>query len=241
MRDRLNHGVRCIGHRVLKHAELLLCRDVLRDRVEVVERGHGAPAEREHPRVHRLHVVKELAELAPVLDLIKREVLDGRARDDHAVVLLPLDLAEPLVEIFEVAWRRVLARVVVRDAECDVAQRRGPPQHPAQLKVRLLLEWHEVQNKDLDARHGLLEPLLPVRPGGFHPHALRLELLERWEARVEARRHQDSRRSVKGSLVAPRDVRGSARPTPCGAARGEQRPHDRHALILSQSWVVCLD
>ena len=87
---------------VLIDAEDLLLRPMLRDAVVIVEPRLRAPADVERREGVLLAPLHDLRDLVPVGDLLKGILLDRRARDDEAVVLLMAHLGKRPVELREI-------------------------------------------------------------------------------------------------------------------------------------------
>ena len=108
------HLVEAVGQEVvlvaetlLEHAEKLGSEHFLWDAVEVVETGERAPAQI-HRREHvRLRPVDDPAELVPVVDVLELHLLDRRAGDDEAVVVVVLERVEGVVELDQVVGAHV--------------------------------------------------------------------------------------------------------------------------------------
>ena len=96
---------------MLVDAEDLLWHLVLRDAVVVVEAGLRAPADVERRVDMRLAPLHDLRDLIPVGDFLEWHHLNGRARDDHAIVLLVADFCERAVELRQVFLRGMARRV----------------------------------------------------------------------------------------------------------------------------------
>ena len=86
----------------------------------------------------------DLAQLRPVVHLLKGQVFHRRAGDDQAVKGAVLDLVKGLVEGEHVRLRGVFGDVPRRGDEFQVNLERGVAQHPGQLGLRVHLGGHEI-------------------------------------------------------------------------------------------------
>jgi len=158
------HLVKAVGEEVVlvaqalrEHAEELLPQRLLGNLVQVPQASERAPAQ-EHGREHvRLRPINNFAELVPIIHGIELQVLHGRAGDDHAVVELVLELVERLVELDQVVLRDVRGGVAAHAHEVagHLQGRLGDETQNLRLRLDLLrheVENHHVQGADLLAR-----------------------------------------------------------------------------------------
>ena len=149
------HLVEAVGEEVVLVAEPLredaeeLARQVLLgDAIEVVEASERAPAQ-----VHRredvlLGPVDDLAELLPVVHVLKGHLLHGRTGDDEAVIVLVAEAVEGVVELHQMVLRDVRGRVG-RDAhEVAAHLQRRLGDEAQELRLGLDLGGHEVEDDD---------------------------------------------------------------------------------------------
>ena len=127
----------------------------LGDAVQVPEPGERAPAQVHGGEHVLLAPVDNATELVPVVDLLERHLLHGRAGDDEAVVVVGLELVKRLVELHEVVLGGVFG-LVARDAhEVAAHLQRGFRDEAQDLGLGLDLGRHQVQD-----RHGKRANLL---------------------------------------------------------------------------------
>ena len=111
----------------------------------------------------RLAPLHDFRDLIPVGDLLEWHHLDRRARDDHAIVLLVADFGERAVELRQVLLRRVARRVRLRVDEVDLDLQRRIAEQAQELRLRDVLDRHEVQDEDLERTD-----ILAVSAVGIH-------------------------------------------------------------------------
>ena len=87
---------------MLVDAEDLPSRRLLVDAVVVVKPRLCAPADVEGRIAVLLAPLHDVGDLVPISDLPERHLLDGRSRDEEAVVLLVAHLGERAVELREI-------------------------------------------------------------------------------------------------------------------------------------------
>ncbi len=138
-----------------EHAEDLLRIVLLAHMVAVVQRAHGAPAQ-----IHGgEHVgggpIEDLLELVPIIDLFEGQVLDRRARHHKAVVVVVLERVEGLIELEQMV--RAHVRRLMRGGlhEIDLHLQRAFRDEAQQLRLRLDLLRHEIQDHQLERAHAL--------------------------------------------------------------------------------------
>ena len=134
---------------VLEHAENLFGHLVFRDAIVIVKSRLRAPADMECRVDMRLRPLHDFGDLVPVGDFLKRHVLDGRTRDDHAVVLLVAHFLERAVELRKVVCGRMARDVRLRVDEIDLDLDGAVAEEPHELRLRDVLDGHEVQNQNL--------------------------------------------------------------------------------------------
>ena len=112
--------------------------------------------------------VDDLAQLVPVVDLLERHLLDRRAGDDQAVVVVVPEVLERVVELDQVILGDVL-RLVGRDAhEVDVHLQRRLGDQAQDLGLGLDLLGHEVEDRHAQGADVLLaRGLLVQREDGL--------------------------------------------------------------------------
>ncbi len=154
--------VKAVGEEVVlvaqalrEHAEDLAAEDALVHAVEVVEAGKGAPAE-EHRGKHVLRgPIHDFAELVPVVHVLKGHLLDGRAGDDEAVVVVDLEGLEGVVELHQVVGGvRGLVGGDAHEVHAHLQRRLGD--EAQDLRLGLDLGGHEVEQADVERANLLL-------------------------------------------------------------------------------------
>ena len=91
----------------------------------------------------------DLAQLGPVVHLLKGDLLHGRTRDDHAVVLLVLDLVEGLVEGQHMLLGGVAGFMGGGLEQLQLHLQGGVADEAGDLGLRLDLLGHEVEHEDM--------------------------------------------------------------------------------------------
>ena len=147
---------------MLEHAEHLFRQQLLVHAVVVVQARLRAPAHMQGGVDIRLAEVHDLAQLRPVIHLLKVHGLHRCAGDDHAVVAVVLHLVEVLIERFEVCCRNVGRRMAGRLQQGHVHLQRGICQQTGDLGLGGDLGGHQVQDQDLQRPNMLGEGALAV-------------------------------------------------------------------------------
>jgi len=126
------HLVKAVGEEVVLVAELLLedskelgTQRALGNPVQVPQGAERAPAQVHGGEDVRLAPVHDLAELVPVVHVLKGHVLHGGAGDDEAVVILVLEGLEGVVELHQVVGRDVRGLVAGDAHEVAAHLQRG--------------------------------------------------------------------------------------------------------------------
>ena len=138
-----------ILHRVAEHAEEFLRQLPLGDAVVVVQPRLSAPADVKGGVDVRLGPLHDLAQLRPVVHLLKGKVLHRRAGDDQAVKGPVPHLVKGFVEGQHVGLGGVLGHVAAGGDQLQLDLDGGVAQHPGQLGLGLDLGGHQVQQQDL--------------------------------------------------------------------------------------------
>ena len=132
---------------MLVDTEDLLSRILLVDAVVVVEARLRTPADMERRIAVLLAPLHDLGDLFPVGDLLEGHLLDGRTRDDEAIILLVAHLGERAVEFRKIVLRRMLRHIRLRIDEVDLDLQRRIAQKTQKLRLRHRLVRHEVQDQ----------------------------------------------------------------------------------------------
>ena len=159
------HLVEAVGQEVvlvaeslLEHTKKLGAEHLFWDAVEVVEARKRAPAQI-HRREHvRLRPVDDSAELVPVVDVLELHLLDRRAGDDEAVVVVVLERVEGVVELDQVVSAHVRRLMAAHAHEVAAHLQRRLRDQAQDLRLGLDLCGHEVQDD-----HAQRADLLVVR------------------------------------------------------------------------------
>ena len=99
---------------VREYPEELLLERVFFYTVKIMQRGHGSPADENGGGDVRFGIGENAFKLVPIGDGGKIHLLDGCARDDHAVEMLVFHVAEGLIKLPQISLRRVPAVVAFR-------------------------------------------------------------------------------------------------------------------------------
>ena len=90
----------------------------------------------------------DFRKLRPVLYLLERKLLDRCAGDDQAVEVLLLHLIQGHIELIEMRGVGVLRLVGRHGHKGDLRLNRKVRQHTENIKLCILLQRHQVQNRD---------------------------------------------------------------------------------------------
>ncbi len=127
----------------------LLRQHLLVETVVVIDARLGRPADVKRGLDMGLGPLHDLAELRPVVDLIVGELLHRRPGDDQAIEVPVFDLIEAVVKLVQMVVGGVHCLVGGDAQKRNVQLERGIAQHSEELKLRILLLWHQVQDTDL--------------------------------------------------------------------------------------------
>ena len=150
------------GDPVLEHAEHLFRQQLLAHAVVVVQPGLCAPADMEGGIDVRFAEVHDLAQLIPVVHLLKIHGLHRRAGDDHAVVAVVLHLVKGLVKGLKMGSRHMGGRVAGSLQQGHVHLQRSVCQQPGNLGLGGDLGGHQVQDQNFQRTDMLRQRPLPV-------------------------------------------------------------------------------
>lgn len=149
------HLVKAVGEEVVLIAETLLedaeelgAELALGNLVQVPQGPQGAPAQKHGAEDVRLAPVNDLAELVPVVDVLKRHVLHGGAGHNEAVIELVAEGVESVVELNQVVGAHVGGLVAGDAHEVAAHLQRGLGDEAQDLGLGLHLLGHEVQDGD---------------------------------------------------------------------------------------------
>ena len=134
---------------MFEHAEHLFGQQLLVHAVVVVQARLCAPAHVQGGVDIRLAEVHDLAQLRPVVHLLKIHSLHRRAGDDHAVVAVVLHLVKGLVECIQMGGRHMGGGVAGRLQQGHVHLQRRVGQQPGNLGLGGDLGGHQVQDEQL--------------------------------------------------------------------------------------------
>lgn len=147
------HLVKAVGEEVVLVAETLLedaeelgAELALGNLVQVPQGPQGAPAQKHGAEDVRLAPVNDLAELVPVVDVLKRHVLHGGAGHNEAVIELVAEGVESVVELNQVVGAHVGGLVAGDAHEVAAHLQRRLGDEAQNLGLGLHLGGHEVQD-----------------------------------------------------------------------------------------------
>ena len=105
---------------MLENAEHLFVQNDLGNAVMVIKACESAPAQMERRIDVCLAPLHYIDQFGPVIDIFKRELLNGSACYDHAVEVFLLYLGESLVELYEMLSRGVLRMMCLCKYKLDI-------------------------------------------------------------------------------------------------------------------------
>ena len=138
-----------VQHLVHVDAGQLRGPDVLRNAVMIIQSHLGAPADMEGGSDVGLRPLHDLAELLPVIHLLIIQEFHRRAGDNHSVIFMHLHIAEGNIELVQMRCGGVLGNMGRKHQERTVHLQRGVGQGPEQLRLRLFLHRHQVEDENL--------------------------------------------------------------------------------------------
>ena len=147
---------------VLEHAEHLGRQQLLADAVVVVQARLRTPADMQGGIDVRLAEIHDLAQLRPVIHLLKVHGLHRSAGDDHAVVAVMLHLVKGLIKGLQMGRGDVRCLMAHRLQQGHVHLQRRVGQQPGDLGLGGDLGGHQVQDQDLQRADMLGRCPLPV-------------------------------------------------------------------------------
>ena len=115
----------------------------------VVQARLSTPADMQGGIDVRLAEIHDLAQLRPVIHLLKVHGLHRSAGDDHAVVAVMLHLVEGLIKGLQMGRRNVRCLMAHRLQQGHVHLQRGICQQTGDLGLSGDLGGHQVQDQDL--------------------------------------------------------------------------------------------
>ena len=157
--------------------EHLLGEGVFGDSVMMVEASLCAPADMESAGDILARPIHDLAQLLPIVDLLEGHLLDGRACDNHSVVLAAADLVESEIEGAEMLGGGVAGSVGLDHHEIHRGLERRIGESPEELGLGGHLVGHEIENQDSECT----DILRHCTALAHYEHALALESLLGWE------------------------------------------------------------
>ena len=90
----------------------------------------------------------DFRKLRPVLHLLERKLLDRCAGDDQSIEVFLLHLVQGHVELIEMGGVGMLRLVGRHGHKGDLRLNREVRQHAEDIELRVLLQRHQVQNRD---------------------------------------------------------------------------------------------
>ena len=154
--------VRRAGDPVLEHAEHLFRQQLLVHAVVVVQASLCTPAHMQGGVDIRLAEVHDLAQLRPVIHLLKVHGLHRSTGDDHAVVAVMLHLVEGLIKGLQMGRGDVRCLMAHRLQQGHVHLQRRVGQQPGDLGLGGDLGGHQVQDQNFQRADMLRQRPLPV-------------------------------------------------------------------------------
>ena len=120
----------------------------LLDAIMIVEPGLRAPADVEGREDMGLGPLHDFRKLRPVLHLLERKLLDRRTGDNQTVEVLLLHLIQGHIEFIEMRGVGMLRLVGRHGHKGDLCLNREVRQYTKDIKLRILLQRHQVQDGD---------------------------------------------------------------------------------------------
>ena len=136
-------------------AEALLLQRMLGHLIEMVQGSLSGPTDIERGGDMGACPVKDTRDLLPVFHILESHLLDRGTGDDHAVPFLLAEDREVLVEHLHVLDGRVLRCVAAQLHEVDLNLQRRVAQQSDQIGLSSDLQWHEIENHDLQRTNHL--------------------------------------------------------------------------------------
>ena len=129
--------------------------------------------------------LEDLLQFLPAVHLLIFNLFHRCAGDDHAVIVIVPNILKGLVELIQVVYPGILRLMAARRYECNVQLERRVGEGAQKLKLRVLLERHEIQDHDLKR-----SDVLQVRLSLIHDkYVLLVQDLSCGQVRLNSNRH----------------------------------------------------
>ena len=139
-----------IQHTMSEQTEHLVIQQLLLQAIVIVKPCLRSPAEIDCGRHIRLCPVDDMRQLLPVIYLLKLHQLDRRPSDNHPIKTAVPDVIKFHIKFIQMARRRIFCLMRAHFYKCDVDLKRRIGERAQQLQFRILLQWHQIQNCDVD-------------------------------------------------------------------------------------------
>ena len=124
--------------------------------IEMIKTRLCSPAQKDR----RGHVVRspvhDLLEFVPVVYFFKFHLLDRSSCNDHSVKTSVFEIRKSLIEFIQMTDRSVSCLMALHCHKSHIHLQRCVGERTQKLKLCLLLEWHQVQDQDLDRTNVLM-------------------------------------------------------------------------------------
>lgn len=114
----------------------------------IVKARLGSPANMEGAGDMALGPFHDFAELRPVIHLFKGDLFHGRPCDNKAVVLIRFQFIKGIIKFIQMRGRCIQRGMAVHLHESHINLQRRIRQGAQELKLRILLHRHQIQDAD---------------------------------------------------------------------------------------------